>query len=181
MADEIKIVAHKSGLYITNASEFDRRLTERVNHLLIQAGLYAQAELQRATPVGATGNMRRAWTMEVKYEETSMGRLARIEVHNPTLYLEPTESGRKAAPISKTGMKSLELWVSRKIGAAMGQAKSIAYAIARKKAMYPTPGQHFIEKTLESVIPRIIESFATEFPNELKIIAESSSDQQNMQ
>lgn len=181
MADTIEIVVHKSGLFVNNAKEFNQEVVDKLNHIMIQSALYAEAEFKRETPVGATGNLRREWKTEISYQDSPMGRLALVEVHNPALYLEPTDKGRRASPISQEGRKSLELWVTRKLGASLAESKSIAYAIARKKAMFPTPGQHFVDRVLDRVVPKIIERVIQEFGDKVKIIAQSDSDEQNLQ
>lgn len=159
----IQVVFDQQGLLLRSPQKFNEKFTEQFNNILIKSGKYIHAELVKNTPVGATGNLRREWKMDVEYVSSPMGRMVQVNIYNPAVYVEPTEFGRKAAPVSKEGRKSLELWVQRKLGKTIAEAKPIAFLIARKKALHPTKGQHFVEKTLERVLPLIASRIAEEF------------------
>lgn len=80
--------------------------------------------------------------------------LVEVEVKNITDYLDTVNSGRKAAPISRDGMKSLLLWVQRKLRITdYKKAISISFAIAKTKKKKDTKGQRFVEETLDNSLP----------------------------
>lgn len=158
---EIHVV--KEGLYLKSPDVYEERWTEKINKSLITAGRYLLAELQKNSPVGATGSMRRGWVMDEEYRNTPQGRVVTVSIHNPLVYVEPTEYGRKASPVSKEGQKSIQQWVQRKLGKSPAESKSIAFLICRKKALFPTKGQRFIEKTLAYAMPKIVNEIAEEF------------------
>lgn len=114
------------------------------------------AELQKATPVGVTGYMRRSWKMTVSGDPNS-GNMIEVTISNPAQYIGVVELGRRASPVSKEGVKSLQLWVKRKLGVT-DEAKSlgVAYAIAKYKKKHDTPGQEFVQKTVDRVVPRVV-------------------------
>ena len=164
---DIRITVDKHGLLLSSPQKFDEQFMERFNQVLINGGRYLHAELQKNTPVGATGNLRREWKMDVVYvdgfSDGHGGRMVQVNIYNPAVYIEPTEYGRRASPISKEGRKSLELWVTRKLGKTLAEAKSIAFLIARKKALHPTKGQHFVYRTLGYALPLIAAKITEEF------------------
>ena len=152
----IVIHAKYSGLLITDPEKFKLNVTRGVNAALVQGAAYALSEIQKATPVGATANLRRGWRMDVKGNPDS-GNMVEVTVTNPTQYLGTVELGRKAGPVSKEGVLSLQLWVQRKLG--IGDVKkslSIAYAIAANKKKKATPGQAFVQKTVDRVVPEVV-------------------------
>lgn len=170
MGYQIKINVEQSGLILTAPDRYQTEVLDKLNGMIIRAGMYLLAELQKNTPVGATGSLRRGWKMDTSYVSVDGGRLVVVNIYNPLGYNEPTNMGRKAAPISQRGRESLRLWVQRKLGKSLAEAKSIAFLIARKKALFPTPGQKYIEKTLDATLPRIVERLETEFPEAVKSV-----------
>lgn len=140
----------KKGLEFKNA---EKRVMKVLDSEIQNVSRFVLAEVQKATPVGVTGHLRRAWFMIVrKYQVT---------ISNPSVYLNSLELGRPAAPISREGRISLRLWVRRVMGVPEDQADHVTFLIARKKSKKPTPGQFFIKKTLNKIWPRIISYFAS--------------------
>ena len=109
---------------------------------LLKAGLVLKAEEQKATPVGVSGQMRRAW-----FVKGDRGQLT-VRVVNPTEYALAVDQGRRPA---FPPLKPLELWVRRKLGIKAPQSAVVALAIARKKARTRTPGQEFATKTFNRI------------------------------
>lgn len=161
---DLNVVVTKNGIFFKAPDLYERRTLERVNKVCINGGEYLIGELQKNTPVGATGSMKKAWVMEVEYVNVGKsGKAAQVKIYNPLIYVEPTEYGRKASPVSKEGMVSLRLWVQRKLGKNIAESKSIAFAIAKKKKLFPTVGQKFIENTLDYALPKVLEMIQSEF------------------
>lgn len=151
---EIVAIIEKNGLFIKSPEKFSQNITKEANQGLVKMGLFMQGELMKATPFGVTGNARRAWRTDVTGDSQGRdGKMVEVTVTNPTGYIEVVNWGRAAAPISIEGRKQLCLWVQRKFGVDEKAAKRISFFIARKKAKSPTPGQFFVEKTIESKLP----------------------------
>lgn len=112
---------------------------------LVKAASFLQGEISRATPV-YTGQLRGGW--QVVYDEANL--VARVV--NNVEHALPTELGRRAA---MPPVEPIKLWVERKLGLKEPESESVAWAIARKKAREFTPGQHFIERTFDSVVPAL--------------------------
>lgn len=149
---EISIKFDKSGSLLTNPMKFERNASAGINKSLINSGNYILGELQKNTPVGATGILRKNWYMESSH--IGINNLVEVEVKNITDYLDTVNSGRKAAPISRDGMKSLLLWVQRKLRITdYKKAISISFAIAKTKKKKDTKGQRFVEETLDNSLP----------------------------
>lgn len=147
-----------NSLMFSDPEEFSRQVSSAVNESVIQGGYYLMGELMRNTPVGATANMRRNWKLSVSGDPNS-GKMIEVEVSNDTPYLKSVNDGRKAGPISAIGMKSLQLWVKRKLSVSGDkESMSVAYKIAAKKKKYDTPGQGFVQKTAERAIPIAVKS-----------------------
>ena len=154
---DIVIHATYSGIFIKDFPKFQVGVTRAVNLSLVQGGNYLLAELQKATPVGATGNLRKQWKISIKGNPNE-GKLIEVNISNDAQYLGSVEMGRRAGPVSKQGIIGLQLWVQRKLG--IGDDKkslSIAYAIAQVKKKKATPGQEFVKKTVDRVIPEVVD------------------------
>lgn len=115
---------------------------------LFRAGQVIQATVIKATPVGATGNLRRGWKIDVA------GTLEnpQIIISNPSEYLLPTELGRKSKFVP---IEPLVLWVRRKLGIKpIKKATRVAWAISIWKSKNKTPGQKFVEEAVKVALPR---------------------------
>jgi hypothetical protein len=159
----ISVSIEEYGLIISAPEHFQKNLLDGLNKEIVLVGQFLMAELMKATPVGATGELRRAWKMDVDYVEAPAGKTALVTIYNPQEYLEPTEKGRIAAPISIEGQKSLLLWVQRKLGLQGAKAKSVAFLIGRKKRLTATPGQFFVKLTVERCFPVVVMRLAQKY------------------
>lgn len=157
---QISIKFDKSGAMLVNPRVFSNDVSKGVNIAMINAGNFVMGELQKATPVGFSGVMRKNWYLTAS--KLGLNDLVEVEIANDTDYMNAVNIGRKASPINAKGMRSLTLWVQRKLRVAdPKKARGIAFAIAKKKAKHDTPGQRFVENTIEEAMPvaitRIIE------------------------
>lgn len=70
------------------------------------------------------------------------------------------EEGRRAgAPISRSGMAALALWVRRKLGLSGREARSATYAIAWKIKRRGIEGKHYARHAADRARPRIDQIF----------------------
>ncbi len=158
---DIFVSSDFNGLLVNNPEKFKRIVSKSVNEALVKGGNFMLAALKRATPVGATGALRLSWVMDI-VGNPNQGKMIEINIYSPSKYLRVVDQGRKAGPVSREGIKSLQLWVKRKLGVT-GEAKSlgIAFAIAQKKKTQDTPGQFFVQRTIDQnmdiVVDMIIE------------------------
>lgn len=143
-------------------------VAEKLNKKILESASYIQAELIRNTPVGFTGKLRRDWRLEIEWTTENNVKMVKVTISNPSVYGVVVDEGRRAAPVSKEGRKSLEMWARRKLRVTEKESKSVAFLIARKKSKFPTKGQNFIKKTLEEVMPRVISSIEKEFDTSVK-------------
>lgn len=170
--DSIKVRVDKTGLFVEAPQRFNQAFADKLNSKIIEGGLYLLAELQKNSPVGATGQFRAAWKMDTQYEQINGVRMVQVSITNPSVQTETLEYGRRAAPVSAEGQKSIVLWVVRKLRKPLAEAKSIAFLICRKKRLFPTKGQEFITKTLEYAFPQIGQRISEAFNGELNLAGE---------
>lgn len=123
------------------------QVRSQVAQLLTAAALEVQRTVRLRSPVGATGYLRRSWSIQ----PAAPTRLV-SSVYTNVEYALPVELGRRAewVPIAP-----LELWVRRKLGISEPAATSVAWAISTKKSRTPTPGQFFFQRSLQETLPRI--------------------------
>lgn len=117
---------------------------------LTGAAEFFKTEVALATPVGADGNLSKAWSTE--WDEQKQQAI----VFNPMEYALATELGRKAAPVP---IKPYARWFRRKLGLSEKAAIGAAIASSKKKAKEATPGQFFTKKTFNSNLKKINDNF----------------------
>src|ERR1017187_2948229 len=160
----IDVQVNSTGLILKASGAFQKNLLGELNKQFILSGQFLLAEVQKATPVGASAELRRGWFMDVKMISTEGGEVAQVTISNPSEYLEPTELGRKASPVSLEGQKSMALWVTRKLGITdPKKVKSVVFLICRKKKVTATKGQFFMRATVEKCIPVVIANLQNKF------------------
>lgn len=99
-------------------------------------------ELRKATPVGATVELREGWQYRVKDDG--------YVIYNSKKYAKAVEKGRKPAPIPVR--KPLIDWVWAKLNpSSESQARSMAFGISRNAQKNGIPGQDFAKHTLEEM------------------------------
>lgn len=145
MAELFTVRAIKDGRVITNPNELLADIRKALNSELHQGALYLQGQVQRATPVGVTGALRRGW-----FVAELPGSYGTYVLSNTSEYLLPTEVGRKAA---MPPVEPIELWVRRKLGIKRPASWRAAWAIAIKKSKQATPGQFFARDAINKAIP----------------------------
>jgi hypothetical protein len=152
---QIGLKFDKKGAMLVNPRAYIEKTSEIINGALKDSGKHIMESLMEATPVGANGAMKKNWIMAVR--KIGINNLVEIELENMTNYLNPVNYGRKASPISRAGMKSLKLWLKVKLKITdPKKIDQVAWAIARTKKKKATPGQKFVENTLEEVMPYVV-------------------------
>lgn len=146
----------EKGKFFSEPHEYRKKFYEGVNSALKKSGEEFKQMLIEATPIGATGVLRKNWSMSIG--RTGVSSLIEIEIENITDYIDPVEYGRKPAPFGAAGIRALRLWVKKKlkIGNPV-KAEKVAWAIAQSKKKKPTPGQNFVKKTMEEGMPEVID------------------------
>lgn len=132
----VRIEIH--GVLLTDPHTLLKKARLILDQELHVAGLFLQGKVQRATPVGVSGTLRKGWFVERQGDGLYV-------LSNPAEYGLAVEKGRKAAYVP---IKPLALWVRRKLGLPAKKALGVAIAISKKKKLHATPGQHFAEQAV---------------------------------
>lgn len=109
------------------------------------------------TPVGATGDLRNSLAFKIFVLKDMIRGL----LFAGKKYAIVVNDGRKAAPVSMTGQKSLvrwvqkssagrSLWTSLKSKYPKITARQVAFLVARRKKMQKTAGQKFFDKGIKN-------------------------------
>lgn len=136
---------------------FDGRAPAIVSHEVVAATEWAVNALVGAiaplTPVGVGGTLRAGFQSDVTGDAVEV----RGRVFNPLGYALPVEEGARPhfPPIGP-----LELWARRKLGVPDGEARSVAFLIARKIAKHGTPAVRMVARGTAQVTPAIHGRFA---------------------
>lgn len=119
-----------------------------------------QELIQGKTPVGVTGNLRQSF---IPTRPIQRGQLLTGSVATFIPYGLRIERGEPQKKFSDTDMKSLELWVIRKLNVPQDRAASVAFLIARKimrTGQYSKPqGWRMVEQAFEEGSPKSIKLF----------------------
>jgi ribosomal protein L18 len=159
----IRVEIELKGLFFAKDKKFMRSILNDLNKKIITSAKFLESELIRNTPVGVTGKLRRDWKTEIEWSTENEVKMVKVTISNPSVYAQVVDEGRRAAPVSKEGRKSLELWAMRKLKVTEKESKTVAFLIARKKANQPTKGKNFVRKTLDDVLPKIISDIEKSF------------------
>lgn len=136
---------------------FDGRAPLIVGREIVSATEWAVNALVGAiaplTPVGVAGTLRSA----VQSDVTDGSGEVRGRVFNPLGYALPVEEGARPhfPPIGP-----LELWARRKLGVPDGEARSVAFRIARAISRRGTPAVRMFARGSAQVTPAINNRFA---------------------
>lgn len=124
------------------------QIAQRELHVFMEgATTYVQAEIQERTP-GAHGTLKASWGSEVHVlADTVLG-----VVGTPLAYAIPVELGTRPhfPPVA-----AIEDWVKVKFGVAGPEARSIAFAVARKIAKHGTKGAFMVQNAFEASKPEL--------------------------
>lgn len=127
--------------------------TDRVvKEQLVAGAEFMKTEVNLGTPIGADGNLARAWSTD--WDQSQMQAI----VFNPTEYALSVELGRKPAPVP---IAPLTRWFQRKVGLGPKEAKSAAIRTSKKKAKTRTPGQFFARNAFEGSLQTLNDNFIT--------------------
>jgi len=127
-----------------------KAVENRLDRPIEDAALGLMHDIQFATPVGASpssDSLQNSWNIR----KTGLLAWEVFSTKDP-IWLRPVEFGRRAAPVP---VYALVPWVQLKINPDPIAARGIAFAISRKKAHTPTPGQKFVQKTADAQLPKI--------------------------
>lgn len=117
---------------------------------LARGAEHVRDALEQASPKGVTGDLKHGWILAPDPPGIRFAILNTARA-NDFPYVHPVEEGRRAAPVP---IDPLEEWVQVVLGIAPPESRSVAFAISRKKATTPTPGQRFVEEVLARELPR---------------------------
>jgi hypothetical protein len=105
----------------------------------------AEASIVQYTPVGVSGDLRRAWGTTV----TRGVSMVKGVISNPLDYALWAEKGR--GPGKWPPRAPIELWVRRKLGISPPESHQVAFLVARAIGRRGTKGAHMAEKGLSAV------------------------------
>lgn len=160
----INVSAKITGYYLEHPEKVSSVIDAAIRSGLYAAGMFYVSALTKSTPTGATGIARKNWKIEPRQTNT----FTTVTVFNPIEYLLAIDQGRKAAPVP---IEPLMMWVQKKLGIKnVKKARSVAWAISKKKAKTATPGQHFIQKTIDTSKDKSTKLINSYIKNALAII-----------
>ena len=121
---------------------------EKLEAFMHAATIYVESEIRERTPTSGHGTLRQSWTSEV----TSLSDNVIGVVGTPLSYAIPVELGTKPhfPPVD-----AIEDWVQVKFGLSGPEARSVAFAVARKIAKKGTKGAFMVKNAFEASKPEL--------------------------
>lgn len=107
-----------------------------------------------------TGAYKAAW----KSQATADG----ARVFNTRPYAGVIDDGRRASPVSKEGRRELEAWAKRKLHLSDSEAKSAAFAIARKLAKQPLRARRVMSGGIQEMTALVLKEVEHELEKALE-------------
>ena len=86
-------------------------------------------------------------------------------VHNFQPYSPVIETGRRASPVGRSGIRNLEAWAKRKLQLNPAEARNAAWAIAKTLEKRPL----WARKVMDSSEPKMIDAVMDEITHELDL------------
>lgn len=126
---QVRVEVRRHGKLLDPAAA-DATVKHAINTALRGAGEYASAEVAKATPVGVTSFLRRAWAVDHRPREL-MVRVVNIEEYGPVLE-GGRRPGKRFPPVF-----AIQLWVKRVLGISdEKEIRSVAFLVGRKIARH---------------------------------------------
>tara|TARA_Y100000310_G_C20326855_1_gene643402 strand:+ start:145 stop:684 length:540 start_codon:yes stop_codon:yes gene_type:complete len=116
---------------IWNNAAVKKIFDDSIEDWLLEWGTQWQSNIRKRTPVGVTGNLRRATTL---IEVPRGGPVREVRITNALVYALPVEAGSKPHALPRHVIEQdLSKWVLRVLGIrGPKKRRSVAYAIAHK-------------------------------------------------
>jgi len=128
-----------------------KKATKAIEEGQAAAAQRGRTVLVRKTPVD-TGQMKGAWKAGKDY------------IHNDAPHAGIVEKGARPHKVSRAGIESLTEWARRQLGLPDDQAKSVAWAVAKKLEKEGQKGTFFVEE----LTPKIAKMLQQEVERRLK-------------
>jgi hypothetical protein len=133
----------------------NRQIEKAIARGLFRAATRGRALFVKRSPVGATGDFRRSWSMPVVLPD------GRVEITNTAPHADIVEFGSRP---HMPPVEPLVIWVKRVLGVKGAAAQRIAWAIAMHIKEHGTKPQHImlgarpeLEKYAQEEVQRAIE------------------------
>jgi len=129
-----------------------------------------QRRTQDAPPASANGSVGAFNTGMYKASWRTSNIDNGVSVSNIQPYAAVIEGGRRPSPVSREGIKNLQVWAQRKLGLSAEEAKSAAFAIAKTLQKKPLRARNVMGGGVEEISDLIFEEIDHEIERALESV-----------